>query len=688
MANLHPSIQVACESLDVLVPAMRAACSAPGRQGRLAGSCLGVLTTFVDSSKDIPGHRLTEFLVRLVRCLGDQDYLWVAALLLAKRDRKGGERSVTELFCKFLPGQAVEALLRLMVNTRNDSQQLRKMFGVALDRKGDEEKPDDWDMLRLRSLQLTSYILSDKAFKAHVGSLIQGEEDDGVMEMINLLVEATILTIQQYCGLTVAMPARLKRNLVALSEKVLEQSLSLLPGDLFLQLAGSLLASPAPSVRLRALEVVSTKLAPPCALDLASLPELLQPLVQLSVTEEHPHTQQLALLAVRQLAKLITDSKLLAEAAAAFTCEFLEQLSNPKVLGAAVLSCGDVLSALGPLAVTKVPLLVRWLLNRLETDHTGEGWAEKEVAVVRNSFLYCLQKLVEGFVGFLHPLLGRLTCLSCRLAGQPGSLTSARAASFLSCLASSISPHTVLPTATSLLESVWTEHTAVPPFVNFLAENCRRLERGQLSSVSKEFVAFFTVALGYRARLGQGQEEAQTAAVEQAVISAFLSVALRLSLEDFKPVYQRMVTLHQDGSTDQLVTMFRLTVRVGEKLKSLFGFGVESTALLVTATLGEERSEVLATAALDTVATVFSYNKLEAGSLTVVQYERLVTALLGDWVLPCPSLPAALVKLAASTSDDTNWKCLHHQLLMALRDPRPEVRIAVLEVLAQCVTDR
>ena len=117
-------------------------------------------------------------------------------------------------------------------------------------------------------------------------------------------------------------------------------------------------------------------------------------------------------------------------------------------------------------------------------------------------------------------------------------------------------------------------------------------------------------------------------------------------------------------------------------------FRSESTALLVTATLGEERSEVLATAALDTVATVFSYNKLEAGSLTVVQYERLVTALLGDWVLPCPSLAAALVKLAASTTDDTNWKCLHHQLLMALRDPRPAVRVAVLEVLAQCVTDR
>ena len=101
------------------MPAMAAACKEGNRGSKLAGSCLGLLTTFVDSSKDIPNHRLTEFMVRLVRSLGERDYLWVAALLLARKERKG-ERGAIEMLINFAPSEGLEALLRLMVNTRQD----------------------------------------------------------------------------------------------------------------------------------------------------------------------------------------------------------------------------------------------------------------------------------------------------------------------------------------------------------------------------------------------------------------------------------------------------------------------------------------------------------------------------------------------------------------------------------------
>ena len=99
------------------MPAMAAACKEGNRGAKLAGSCLGLLTTFVDSSRDIPNHRLTEFMVRLVRSLGVRDYLWVAALLLARKERKG-ERGAIEMLTSFAPSEGLEALLRLMVNTR------------------------------------------------------------------------------------------------------------------------------------------------------------------------------------------------------------------------------------------------------------------------------------------------------------------------------------------------------------------------------------------------------------------------------------------------------------------------------------------------------------------------------------------------------------------------------------------
>merc|ERR1719481_626116 len=63
------SFQVACEALDVLVPAIKSSCMASNKKGNIASNCLSVLTTFVDASKDIPSHRLTEFMMRLVKCL-------------------------------------------------------------------------------------------------------------------------------------------------------------------------------------------------------------------------------------------------------------------------------------------------------------------------------------------------------------------------------------------------------------------------------------------------------------------------------------------------------------------------------------------------------------------------------------------------------------------------------------------
>ena len=173
----HQFAQVACEALEVLVPAMAAACKEGNRGSKLAGSCLGLLTTFVDSSRDIPNHRLTEFMVRLVRSLGVRDYLWVAALLLARKERKG-ERGAIEMLISFTPSEGVEALLRLMVNTRQDSIQLRKMFGVAGERRESEERPDDWDLVRLKALQLTATNLQvgfSSLYPSNLLSILSGQ---------------------------------------------------------------------------------------------------------------------------------------------------------------------------------------------------------------------------------------------------------------------------------------------------------------------------------------------------------------------------------------------------------------------------------------------------------------------------------------------------------------------------------
>ena len=677
------SFQVACQALDVIVPAIKKACESLGKVGRLQSASLGVLTTFIDACLDIPAHRLTEFLVRLITCLGDSEYLWVSAILMVRKDKINGERKVRELFCQVGALKGVEALVRILVNTRGDNRELRKMFGIKADRREEEEareKPDDWDLLRLRSLQLVSGVLTSATFQARL-SLVQREEEGE--QLVNLLLEAAILTLDQYGCLEVVMPAQFRKNLLANSEKVLEHSLALLPVCSFLGQVCSLLESEADSVRHRALEVVSVKLAPgqsAASLPQDQLPSLLPPLVKLALTERQPHSQQLALLAVRQLAKVLKDPAPLKEAAAAFNSSYLQALANAKVLGAAVLTVADLLTCLGPLVVSTVPGLASWVCSQLEQKNLGEpeGWSEKEVAVVLNSFLYCLQRLVESFVGFLHPALPRLISLACSCRGD--SLVRARP--LLSCLALHLPPHSVLATAPSLLPSMAADPEALPLFVNFVAENCRKLEKSQLSSVSKQVVEFYTAALNFRS----SSDSDKVDEVEEIIIAAFLSIALKLSLEDFQPVYNKLSNSLLLGNEDQLVTMFNFTNRVGSRLKSLFSFGLDSSIEAVTSVLKVDRPAEVVRAALESLRTVLTYNKVETASSS--EYEALVSALLSPAVLEHPSLPPCLAQLATATPEDTSWKYLHYQILLQLRDERPAVRIAIISVLTSLVTER
>ena len=684
------SFQVACQSLDVLVPAIKAACEQQsGKAAKLQSACMGVLTTFIDACLDIPAHRLTQFLERLVKCLGEREYLWAAALLLVKKDKANGEKKVVELFTKMEPENGLEALIRLLVNTRGDSPQLRKMFGVKTDRKDDEsakEKPDDWDLLRLRAVQLVNSVLSCSRFKTLVTSALGNEEME---QLVNLLLEASILTLNTFTGLEVIMPSKFRKNLLLQTEKSLEQSLSVLPASGFISQCAVLLESKEDSVRHRALEVVSAKLSSTSTpLPAPQLSSLVAPLVQLSLSETQPHTQQLALLAVRQLSKLLQDPDSLQLASDSFTTTYLATLTNAKVLGAAVLSLGDILTCLGPKVVSKVPGLVSWLTERLEQPTFGQeqGWNDKEIAVVFNSFLYCLQKLVESFIGFLNPLLARLIIMACKMTGDD-SLSLGRAKPLLTCLANTIPPHSVLAFSSQLLDNVMADsatESALPGLVTFVADNCRRLERSQLSSVSKQFVEFYTKALGYRA--SEEADEDQVDVIEDAVISAFLSVALKLSLEDFTPVYLKLANSMMDGDDEQHVTLFNFTDRVASKLKSLFSFGVETCVDFVIAALKKERSEEVVTACLKSLTTVLKFNKLE--NISSGKFENLVSALLRSWILESSEIVSCLVQLAISTPEDSNWKHLHFQILLQLRDERPEVRLSILSVLTQCVTDR
>ena len=72
------------QAIDIIIPHVRSVCLAKGGEKALREMSLTIVSTFVDASADMAAHRFKTFLARLVKCLGERDYLWILTLLLLK----------------------------------------------------------------------------------------------------------------------------------------------------------------------------------------------------------------------------------------------------------------------------------------------------------------------------------------------------------------------------------------------------------------------------------------------------------------------------------------------------------------------------------------------------------------------------------------------------------------------------
>ena len=77
---------------------MRSVCLAKGGESALREMSLSIVSTFVDASADMAPHRFKTFLARLVKCLGERDYLWILTLLLLKVSGIGCLELTTPLY--------------------------------------------------------------------------------------------------------------------------------------------------------------------------------------------------------------------------------------------------------------------------------------------------------------------------------------------------------------------------------------------------------------------------------------------------------------------------------------------------------------------------------------------------------------------------------------------------------------
>ena len=135
-------------------------------------------------------------------------------------------------------------------------------------------------------------------------------------------------------------------------------------------------------------------------------------------------------------------------------------------------------------------------------------------------------------------------------------------------------------------------------------------------------------------------------AVEDKLIETFLALALKLPLDDFKPMFYRLFnsSMNDEPSTgakyvDGLTSVFRITGAIARRLKSLFGFVAENVVQQATKILNtfskdtfalceqmmKTRGEnalrddsadgkdivILVTSIFDAISAIFSFNRLD-----------------------------------------------------------------------------
>ena len=172
--------------------------------------------------------------------------------------------------------------------------------------------------------------------------------------------------------------------------------------------------------------------------------------------------------------------------------------------------------------------------------------------------------------------------------------------------------------------------------------------------------------------------------IEETFGEAFLAFGLKVSLDDFKPLYYKLFSLALDiENTCSISTMFHITTLVGNKLKSLFSFVCEMIVQKATNILQEsakaknESQSVMICYILDALTSIFTFSRVD--SLLMKSYEDHVNAILeyldgsilDDKFLT--KIKVCLGQLAATTDDETQWKYLNYQVLMIIRNKSSKV---------------
>lgn len=237
----------------------------------------------------------------------------------------------------------------------------------------------------------------------------------------------------------------------------------------------------------------------------------------------------------------------------------------------------------------------------------------------------------------------------------------------------------------------------------------------ELSVQLPALTSFFVKALDTRSLLSaQEATIAQMNEAEEPVVSALVSLVLKLSEANFRPLFFQLyewATRATNTRKERLVTFYNVTNQIAEKLKSLFvvfaGHFIRNAAQVIVDTNYTQKGSLPFTGpnAEGNTIMLLEYvlrclyrvclhdnenfiNKERFDTLMEPLVEQLENQLGDEQAVQRrvkEILIPLLAQMAVAASDDYLWKSLHYQLLLKMRSNAPSVRLGALSALSALV---
>uniref|UniRef100_A0AAR5PVL6 HEAT repeat-containing protein 1 n=1 Tax=Dendroctonus ponderosae TaxID=77166 RepID=A0AAR5PVL6_DENPD len=690
-----------------------------------------VLRVFIDALLDVPEHRRIPLYTKLLTNVNVNENLYLfllfvmeADVLQASREKTKIEKGVApprskialQLCQEFSPVTTLQACVQLAqyVNDLPDEKDDLPTSGSSSLPPSTNYTNKQFRHYKYLIITFLSSLLSSREFIVKIATLSKSENSsiESLYKELIIKVLSYIQRIQKVSDSSADSPQSLYwKTILHHSYELLDSINDLLSPRMFLLVIKGLLVHSMVNVKKRALELLNNKLQG----NLLSFSEqdkkelciLIKPISLIVENESQETLIQTGLLSLKLIVIVLAP-----EEPEKFVpvLEFVASILNSgkmegNVLASVVLCLAEVCAVLRAHGLAAIASFMPAFLHILKKQKYQETYSLLLLSVVT-----AVNKFLESFAAFLSPYLPKLICESSILLSKWGSCIEDSKCQPLIIRLNGIKKKLSTTIPARILISVIDEcyntllakryYNALVALMDIMEEQLVSFQSMDVAQNMSELTALFLKALEFRSNHSPSLEVANL--IENQVIKTLTVFTLKLSESSFRPFYLKLYDWARTNH-ERLITFYHISERIGQALKGLFvlfASNIFSNMSNIIHKIDEyafddiKKTVLLLEFVLKTLKTIFTYDNKK--TLNRDRFQLIMQPLVDLLDKDIDGIDAlvkrneqlltpTIVSFALALADDVFWKEMNYQVLLKMRNPKPELRLVALHCLAEVV---